>query len=130
MSKIIPYSKLARQQHLNFLAHQAREFREREEYLAGLRKLLFKIEAQMRQAEMQQLEAFRQVADHFKIPLEFPSLGDRVALQELFASHPLLVTLQEFFSGGLEPEACLTRLLALAGTPEEGQSEDEGPPKK
>ena len=129
MSKIIPYSQLARQQHLNFLSHQAREFREREEYLAGLRKLLFKIEGQMRQAEMQQLEAFRRVADHFKIPLEFPSLGDRVALQEHFASHPLLLTLQEFFSGRLEPEECLKRLLALAPHPEEGPT-DERPPKK
>ena len=122
MSKIIPYSKLARMQHLNFLEHQGREYREREEYLQGLRKLLFQVEGQMRQAEIMQLEVFRQVAQHFKIPLEFPSLGDRLALQRFFASHPLLFTLQEYFAGRLSAAECLRRILALAGTPEESQA--------
>jgi hypothetical protein len=119
MAKVIPYSHLARQQHLNFLTHKFREYREREAYLTGLRKLLFQVEAQMRQGEMQQLEVFRQVAQHFRLPLELPSLGDRVGLQEYFATHPLLVALQEFFAGRLNAEECLRRLLALAGSPEE-----------
>jgi len=55
MAKVIPYSRLARQQHLNFLTHKLRGYREGEVYLAGLRKILFQVEAQMRQGEMQQL---------------------------------------------------------------------------
>jgi len=70
------------------------------------------------------------VADHFRIPLEFPSLGDRVGLQEYFASHPLLVALQEFFAGRLAAAECLKRLLALARHPEEREVEGKTPPKK
>jgi hypothetical protein len=113
MSKIIPYDELVQQQQLSFLKHQAREYQEREDYLQGLRKLLFQIEAQMRQAEFQQLDIFRAMAEHFKIPLKFPDLGDRVGLQELFASHPFLVTLQEFFAGRLAAAECYERILAL-----------------
>jgi hypothetical protein len=114
VSKVIPYSKLARHQHLNFLEHKNRKYREREDYLQGLRKLLFQVEAQMRQGEIQQFELFREVAAHFNIPLKFPDLGDRLALQQFFASEPLLITLQEYFAGRLTPEECLERLLALA----------------
>jgi hypothetical protein len=113
MSKIIPYTTLMRQQHLSFLRHKSREYQEREDYLANLRKLLFKIEGQMRQAELQQLEVFREMAAHFKVPLPFPDLGDRVGLQEFFASHPFLVALKEFFAGRLAAEECFEKILAL-----------------
>jgi hypothetical protein len=116
VSKVIPYSKLARQQHLNFLEHKSREYREREDYLQGLRKLLFQVEAQMRQAEIQQLEVFRQVAQHFKIPLTFPSLGDRLAWQQFFASHPLLFALQEYFAGRLNAKECYDKIAKLQET--------------
>ena len=43
MSKIIPFSQLARAQHLNFLEHKRREYQEREDYLARLRRLLFQM---------------------------------------------------------------------------------------
>jgi hypothetical protein len=112
VSKIIPYSTLVRQQHLNFLEHQRRQYQEREHYLAGLRKLLFQIEAQMRQAEFQQLELFRHLADHFKVPVQFPNL-DRLALQELFATDPFLFTLQEYFAGRLSAEECYQKIMAL-----------------
>ena len=111
MSKIIPYSTLVRQQHLNFLEHQRRQHQEREDYLAGLRKLLFQIEAQMRQAEIQQLELFRELASHFKVPLEFPNLGDRFALQQFFTGNPFLFTLQEFFAGRLTAEECYAKIM-------------------
>lgn len=115
MSKVIPYSRLARQQHLNFLEHKRREYREREDYLARLRKLLFHIEAQMRQSEMEQLDFFRELADHFKVPLEFPSLGDRLALQQIFKVHPFLVLVQEFLAQRLTAEQCYQRILELKG---------------
>src|SRR4030042_2898491 len=115
MSKIIPFSTLARQQHLSFLTHLGKEYREREDYLARSRKLLFKIEAQMRQAEVLQLEAFRQVAQHFRMPITFPDLGDRVGLQEFFATNPFLVTLQAFFAGRLTPEECYRKIVELKG---------------
>ena len=113
MSKIIPYSTLARQQHLGFLRHQGREYREREDYLQRLRKLLFQVEAQMRQTEVQQFEVFREIAAHFKIPVQFPDLGDRLGLTELFASHPLLATLKDFFSGRLTADECYDKIQAL-----------------
>jgi hypothetical protein len=113
MSKIIPYSTLARQQHLNFLKHKSREYREREDYLLKLRKLLFQMEAQMRQAEFQQLDIFRDMAEHFKVSLPFPDLGDRVALQEIFASHPFLVLLKEFFADRLTADECCEKIIAL-----------------
>jgi hypothetical protein len=113
LSKIIPYSTMARQQHLGFLRHKGREYREREDYLQRLRRLLFQVEAQMRQAEVQQLEVFREIAAHFNIPLPFPDLGDRLGLTELFASHPLLVTLKDFFSGRLTADACYDQIQTL-----------------
>ena len=116
MSKIIPYSTLVRQQHLNFLEHQRCQYQEREDYLAGLRKLLFQMEAQMRQAEIQQLELFRELAGHFKVPLEFPNLGDRFALQQFFTSNPFLFTLQEFFAGRLTTEECYAKIMAPKAT--------------
>jgi hypothetical protein len=115
MSKIIPYRVLVQHQNLNFLEHQRRQYREREEYLAGLRKLLFQIEAQLRQAEIQQLELFREAAAHFQIKVAFPSLGDRPALQEFFASDPFLGTMQEFLAGRLTAEDCYRKILALKG---------------
>jgi hypothetical protein len=113
VSKVIPYSQLARQQQLNFLNHQGRQYREREAYLASVRQLLFQAEAQMRLAEMQQLQVFREMADHFRIPLPFPDLGDRLELQQLFASHPLLLALKEFFAGRLSAEECYQKITAL-----------------
>jgi hypothetical protein len=115
VSKIIPYAALARQQHLNFLKHQSREYREREDYLARSRKLLFKIEAQMRQAEVLQLELFREVARHFQVPLSFPDLGDRLGLQQCFTTNPFLVILQGYFSGRLSPEECYRQIMELKG---------------
>jgi hypothetical protein len=112
MTKIIPYANLVRQQHVNFLRHKGREYREREDYLGGLRKLLFQIEGQMRQAELQQLEVFRELAAHFNVALPFPDLGDRVGLQELFRSHPFLTALQDFFAGRLTAEECCEKILA------------------
>jgi hypothetical protein len=120
VSKIIPYSTLVRQQQESFLRHKNREYREREDYLLGLRKLLFQIEAQMRQAEFQQLEVFREMAAHFKVPLQFPDLGDRVGLQEIFTTHPFLVALNEFFGGRLTAEECFEKIQAL-------QEESSGP---
>jgi hypothetical protein len=113
VSKIIPYSTLLRQQHVSFLRHKHREYQEREDYLAGLRKLLFQVEGQMRQAEIQQLEVFREMAGHFKVPLKLPDLGDRVGLQEAFAAHPFLTVLQEFFAGRLSVDECCEKILAL-----------------
>ena len=75
VSKIIPYSTLLRQQHVSFLRHKHREYQEREEYLLGLRKLLFQVEGQMRQAELQQLEVFREMAGHFKVALQISRPG-------------------------------------------------------
>jgi hypothetical protein len=115
MAEIISYENLARQHHLNFLEHQRREYQEREEYLAGLRKLLFQVEAQMRQAEIRQVEIFRRIAEHFKIPLEFPSAGDRVAWQEFFASNPFLQTLLQFFANRLTGEECYTIVTKKKG---------------
>ena len=113
MAKVISYSTLARQQQLNFLKHKGREYGEREDYLGRKRKLLFQLEAQLRQAEMQQLEVFREMAAHFKIPLAFPDLGDRVGLQRFFATDPFLKTLQEFFAGRLSPEECHQQIMEL-----------------
>ncbi|MHB9073037.1 MAG: hypothetical protein ACYC6G_05890 [Desulfobaccales bacterium] len=113
MSKIIPYATLARQQHVSFLKHKSREYQEREDYLLKLRKLLFQIEAQMRQAEFQQLNIFLELAAHFKVPLQFPDLGDRVGLQEIFATHPFLTTLKEFFAGRLTADECSEKIIAL-----------------
>ena len=113
MSKIIPYATLARQQHLSFLKHQSREYREREDYLARTRKLLFQIEAQMRQAEVLQLDTFRQVAHHFQIPLTFPDLGDRLGLQRFFAANPFIQTLKEFFAPRLNAEECYQQIMEL-----------------
>jgi hypothetical protein len=113
VSKIIPYATLVRQQHMSFLRHKSREHQERQDYLLKLRKLLFQVESQMRQAELQQLEMFREMAAHFKVPLQFPDLGDRVGFQEFFASNPFLITLQEFFGGRLSDEECCEKILAL-----------------
>ncbi len=113
MSKIIPYSRLARQQHLNFLEAKRRQYRDRENYLLRLRKLLFKIEGQMRTTELQQLELFRELAAHFKITLQFPDLGDRLGLQQLFTTNPFLVALQEFLAGRLSAEECYLKIVDL-----------------
>ncbi len=118
MAEIISYKDLARQHQLNFLEHQRREYQEREEYLAGLRRLLFQVEGQMRQAEIQQLEVFRQAADHFKVPLEFPSLGDRVAWQEFFEANPFLETLTRFFTNRLSVEDCYNLIATKSGKSE------------
>ena len=117
MSKIIPYSTLLRQQHVSFLRHKHREYQEREEYLQGLRKLLFQVEGQMRQAELQQLEVFREMAAHFKVACQFPDLGDRVGLQEVFVTNPFLLALKGFFAGRLSAEECCEKILALQDEP-------------
>jgi hypothetical protein len=113
VSKIISYAALVRQQHLNFLRHKNREYREREDYLIRLRKLLFQVEAQMRQGELQQLEVFREIAAHFNVPLKFPHAGDRVGLQEYFISNPFLTALKEFFAGRISADECCEDILNL-----------------
>jgi hypothetical protein len=113
VSKIISYATLVRQQHLNFLRHKSREYREREDYLARLRRLLFQVEAQMRQAELQQLEVFREMAAHFNVTLKFPDMGDRLGLQDYFTSNPFLVALKEFFAGRIPAEECCDKILTL-----------------
>jgi hypothetical protein len=117
VSKIIPYRTLARQQHTGFLRQKSREYQDREEHMLKLRKVLFRVEAQMRQAEIEQLEVFREIAAHFKIPLTFPDLGDRVGLQEFFATHPILTALRELFSGRLSAEECYEKIEALKEPP-------------
>ena len=117
MSKVISYSALARQQQINYLKQKDREYREREDFLGRTQKLLFQLEAQLRQAEMQQLEVFRELAAYFKIPLNFPDLGDRVGLQRWFATDPFLQTLQAFFAGRLSAEECHQKIMELQGNP-------------
>ena len=121
MSKIIPFSQLAKAQHLNFLEHKRREYAEREDYLQRLRRLLFQIEGQMRQTEVMQLDLFHQAAKHFQVTLEFPSQGDRLAFQRFFTENPFVVTLTEFFAGRLNPEECLKKINTLAEKSSKGE---------
>jgi hypothetical protein len=113
MSKIIPFDQLARAQHLNFLEHKRREYREREDYLARLRRLLFQVEGQMRQAEVLQMEVFLQSAKHFQVNLEMPIQGDRLAVQSAFLENPFLASLTDLFSGRVTPEECLEKIDRL-----------------
>lgn len=114
MSKIIPFSQLAKAQHLNFLEHKRREYREREDYLLRLRRLLFQIEGQMRQTEVLQLDLLQQVAKHFNISLKFPDQGDRIAYQRFLMENPFIATLTEFFAERLNAEECLEKIKALS----------------
>jgi hypothetical protein len=120
MSKVIPFDQLARAQHLNFLEHKRREYQEREDYLARLRRLLFQIEGQMRQAEVLQMELFLQSAKHFQVNLEMPIQGDRLAVQRAFTENPFLASLTEFLAGRLTPQECFEKIDLLK----------EKPPKK
>jgi hypothetical protein len=113
MGKIIPYSDLARQHQLNLLEHKRREYREREDYLGRLRKLLFKIEGQMRQAEFLQLQVFLDISENLKVPLKFPDLGDRVALQEFFATNPYILILKEFLAERLSAKECHRKIMEI-----------------
>lgn len=124
MGKIIPFSQLARAQHLNFLNHKRREHQEREDYLVRLRRLLFQLEGQMRQAEVLQIDLFIQMAKHFQLKLEFPSQGDRLALHRFFVENPFLNILSEFFAGRLTAEECHEKITALQ--PGEGDQGEEG----
>lgn len=127
MSKVIPFSQLARAQHLNYLEHKRREYLEREDYLARLRRLLFQIEGQMRQAEVLQQDLYLQVARHFHLDLVFPSPGDRLALQIFFVENPLLRTLTDFFQGKISAEECLARIQAL-GEAGKASGDERGKP--
>ena len=113
MSKIIPFTQLARAQHLNFLEHKNREYRERKDYIVRLRRLLFQIEGQLRQAEIMQLDLFIQAAKHFQLNLELPIQGDRLAMQRHFTENPFLFSLTEFFAGRLSAEECLEKIDQL-----------------
>jgi hypothetical protein len=117
MSKIIPFQQLARAQHLHFLEHQRREYQEREDYLTRLRRLLFQIEGQMRQTEVQQMEVFVQIAKHFQVNLEMPIQGDRLEVQRLFAEDPWLSCLTDFFAGRLTSKECLEKIDQLKEQP-------------
>uniref|UniRef100_A0A7V4LDT5 Uncharacterized protein n=1 Tax=Desulfobacca acetoxidans TaxID=60893 RepID=A0A7V4LDT5_9BACT len=117
MSKIIPFSQLARAQDLNLLEHKRQEYQQRENYLQGLRRLLFQIEGQMRMAEFQQVDVFLQVAHHFQVDIAAPPQGDRMAWQRLFSEHPLLIILTEFFSGRIGADECCDRIAALKSEP-------------
>jgi hypothetical protein len=110
VAEIISFQDLARQHALNFLDHKRREYQEREDYLARLRKLLFNVEGQMRQAELQQLEVFKEISRQLKIPLKFPDLGDRIGLQEFFTSHPFPTLLQQLFTNRLNLEECYSKI--------------------
>jgi hypothetical protein len=110
MSKIIPFDQLVRAQNLNFLEHKRREYQEREDYLTRLRRLLFQVEGQMRQAEVQQLDVFLQAAKNFQVDLELPIQGDRLAMQRVFTENHFLSGLSEFFAGRLTPEGCLEKI--------------------
>ncbi len=110
MSKIIPFDQLARAQHLNFLEHKRRDYQEREDYLARLRRLLFQIEGQMRQTEVQQLEVFLEAAKHFQVNVELPIQGDRLAMQRAFTEDLFLASLSEFLTGRLSAEECLEKI--------------------
>jgi len=124
VGKIIPFSQLARAQHLNFLEHKRREHKERDDYLVRLRRLLFQLEGQMRQAEVLQIDLFIQMAKHFQLKLEFPSQGDRLALHRFFVENPFLNILSEFFAGRLTAEECHEKITALQ--PGEGDQGEEG----
>jgi hypothetical protein len=110
MSKIIPFDQLARAQHLNFLEHKRRDYQEREDYLARLRRLLFQIEGQMRQTEVQQLDVFLQAAKHFQVNVGLPIQGDRLAMQQAFTEDPFLASLSEFLTGRLTAQECLEKI--------------------
>ena len=116
MSNVIPFSELSRQHKLNLLDHKRREFQDRETYLNRLRKLLFQVEGQMRQAEIEQMELYHAVLDDFQLEVVFPNWGDRVGLQRLFKEHPALVTITEFLEERLAQEECYERLMKLKET--------------
>lgn len=113
MSNVIPFSELSRQHRLNLLEHKRREYQERENYLHRLRKLLFQVEGQMRQAELEQMELYHAVLAGFDIQVTFPNLGDRIGLQRLFREHPALTTLTAYLEERLSPEECYERLMQL-----------------
>ncbi|MDD2904012.1 MAG: hypothetical protein PHU44_16420 [Syntrophales bacterium] len=113
MGEVISYTDLVRQHQISLLEHKRREYREREDYLGRLRRLLFQIEGQMRQAEMLQLQVFRDLAEDFKIPIAFPDLGDRVALQEFFLNDPAMLIFKEFLAERLSAPDCLEKLAEL-----------------
>jgi hypothetical protein len=113
MSKIIQFDQLARAHHLNFLDQKRREYREREDYLTRMRRLLFQLEGQMRQAEVLQLDLFLQSAKHFQVNLEMPLQGDRLALQRALEENPFLSSLTELFAGRLSLEDCLEKIDLL-----------------
>ena len=116
MNNVIPFSELSRLHKLNLLDHKRQEFKERETYLTRLRKLLFQVEGQMRQAEVEQMELYHAVLDDFQIEVIFPNWGDRVGLQRMFKEHPALVTITEFLEERLSPEECYDRLMKLKET--------------
>ncbi|AEB09424.1 hypothetical protein [Desulfobacca acetoxidans] len=113
MSNVIPFSELSRQHKLHLLDHKRREFQERELYLNRLRKLLFQVEGQMRQAEMEQIELYHVIIDEFQLDVPFPNWGDRVGLQRLFKEHPALVTITRFLEDQLDAEGCFDRLTEM-----------------
>ena len=115
MSKVIPFSELSRLHLINFLEHQRRDYQEREDYLARLRKLLFQVEGQMRQAEILQVEVFRQAGEQFRMPLKFPSQGDRLAMHRFFNEDPLVKVLRDFFAERLSAEACYAKIMEIKG---------------
>ena len=115
-NNVIPFSELSRLHKLNLLDHKRQAYKEREIYLTRLRKLLFQVEGQMRQAEVEQIELYHAVLDDFQIEVTFPNWGDRVGLQRMFKEHPALVTITEFLEERLSPEECYDRLMKLKET--------------
>ena len=113
MGEGISYTDLVRQHQLSLLEHKRREYLEREDYLARLRRLLFQVEGQMRQAELLQFQVFRDLAESFKISIDFPNLGDRIALQEFFANDPAMLIFKEFLAERLSAKDCLEKLTEL-----------------
>ena len=115
MSKVIPFSDLSRLQHLNFLEHKRREYQEQEVYLRRLRKLLFQMEGQMRQAEILQLDIFNQAAKHFQLPREVLGSKDRLQTHQAFTDSPFLSTLKNFFADHLTLEEAYQQIMTLRG---------------
>ncbi len=118
MSKVIPFSELSRQHRLNLLEQKMREYTERQRYLDRLRKLLFQVEAQMRQAEAEQMDLYHALLTAFDLQVNFAEAGDRLSLHRLFQENPILRTLMYYLEGYITTMECYDRLMQLKEKPE------------
>lgn len=130
MSKVIPFSELSRQHRLNLLEQKFREYTERQRYLDRLRKLLFQVEAQMRQAEAEQLALYHDLLSAFDLQVNFADAGDRLSLHRLFQENPILSTLVSYLEGYISTTECYERLMQLKEKPADKASPRGVPTKK